>query len=321
MLDNSEVNVVIPGRAQNPSNVLLVESLLSEKQFLSLFPQASPSYTFTNLLRGVAKFPALCSGGDREVCAKVLANMFSHFQQETAGLFYLREINKSSYCATWSNWVSAAYPCSPGKQYYGRGAKQLSWNYNYGAFSTAMYGDPTVLLEDPDLVADTWLNFASAIWFFVTPQPPKPNMLHLVDGTWSPNSEDLAAGLKPGLGASIMAINGAIECGYSPANQNASPNRQKYYKKFAAFFKVDITGEKLDCKDMKSFSAAGSANPAIYWAPEQGCRLVRWQTAYSALLEGDFGRCKQSLVGGRLVYLLTYPVNNFLTFVNQFFLH
>jgi hypothetical protein len=25
-----------------------------------------------------------------------------------------------------------------------RGAKQLSWNYNYGAFSTAMFGDSQV---------------------------------------------------------------------------------------------------------------------------------------------------------------------------------
>ena len=31
-----------------------------------------------------------------------------------------------------------------------------------------------VLLNDPDQVSDTWLNFASAIWFYVTPQPPKP---------------------------------------------------------------------------------------------------------------------------------------------------
>ena len=64
---------------------------------------------------------------------RTLATMFAHFQQETAGLVYLREINKSGYCATWSPWVTAAYPCAPGKQYYGRGAKQLSWNYNYGA--------------------------------------------------------------------------------------------------------------------------------------------------------------------------------------------
>ena len=33
-----------------------------------------------------------------------------------------------------------------------------------GAFSRAMFGDSSVLLRDPDLVADTWLNFASALW-------------------------------------------------------------------------------------------------------------------------------------------------------------
>ena len=38
------------------------------------------------------------------ISRKILANMFAHFQQETAGLVYLREINKSNYCATWSNW-------------------------------------------------------------------------------------------------------------------------------------------------------------------------------------------------------------------------
>ena len=88
-------------------------------------------------------------------------------------------IIKASPPCSWSSWVVAAYPCSPGQQYFGRGAKQLSWNYNYGAFSTAMFGDPSILLKNPDLVADTWLNFASAFWFLVTPQPPKPSMLQV----------------------------------------------------------------------------------------------------------------------------------------------
>ena len=35
-----------------------------------------------------------------------------------------------------------------------------------GAFSRAMFGDSSVLLRDPELVADTWLNFASALWYF-----------------------------------------------------------------------------------------------------------------------------------------------------------
>ena len=34
-------------------------------------------------------------------------------------------------------------------------------------------GNTRKLLDSPDLVRDTWLNLASAIWFFATPQPPK----------------------------------------------------------------------------------------------------------------------------------------------------
>ena len=67
----------------------------------------------------------------------------------------------------------------PGRQYYGQGSSQLSWNYNYGAFSKAMFGDVNILLERPELVATTWLNFASVLWFFMTPEPPKPSMVQV----------------------------------------------------------------------------------------------------------------------------------------------
>merc|ERR1711890_85568 len=56
---------------------------------------------------------------------------------------------------------------------------------------------------------------------------------------------------------------------------------------------VDINGEKLGCSDSQAFSAGGSAGSlALYWAPESGCSLVKWQTAYSALVEGDYSACK-----------------------------
>ena len=45
----------------------------------------------------------------------IVATIFAHFQQETSGLYYLEEIAKSDYCATWSGWVKRAYPCTPGK--------------------------------------------------------------------------------------------------------------------------------------------------------------------------------------------------------------
>ena len=47
------------------------------------------------------------------------------------------------------------------------------------------------------------------------PQPPKPPMLFVVDGTWQPNARDLENGLKPGFGVTTQIINGGVECGGS----------------------------------------------------------------------------------------------------------
>ena len=115
-------------------------------------------------------------------------------------------------------------------------------------------------------------------------------MLQVVDGTWSPNAYD--GNLKPGLGASIMILNGALECGGSPSNPTAADNRGNYYKDFAGKLGVDITGEKLDCKDTLAFTDQGSAGGiTLYWDKTQNCKLVSWQTAYSALVEGDYSKC------------------------------
>ena len=282
------MEAISPLSSNNPQNVQNVEAIFPEQKFNEFFPTRNSAYTYTNFLKAIGKYPSICS--DAALCPKILANMFAHFQQETAGLVYLEEINKSPYCADWSAWVNEAYPCASGKMYYGRGAKQLSWNYNYGAFSNAMFGDAMVLLNEPELVATTWLNFAASMWFYVTPQPPKPSMLQVLDGSWIPNSADLASNLISGFGVTTMIINGALECG--SWNQQAQ-NRATYYTDYAARLGVDITGEKLLCNDMQQFSSAGSAGQMeLYWAPESSCSLVTWQTAYSALIEGDHAKCK-----------------------------
>ena len=147
-----------------------------------------------------------------------------------------------------------------------------------------------VLLNEPELVATTWLNFAATMWFFVSPQPPKPSMLQVLDGSWVPNPQDTASNLVPGFGATTMIINGAIECG--SFNQQAS-NRATYYTDYAQKLGVDISGEKLLCNDMQQFSSSGSAGSLdLYWAPESNCQLVNWQTAYNSLVEGDYNKCK-----------------------------
>ena len=217
------------------------------------------------------KFPAVCAqyrdGRDSEaICRRTLATMFAHFTQETGGhnpagtveewrqgLVYLREAGcqetgpgcgYDSACDP-STWQGRTWPCGNNggswQKYYGRGAKQLSYNFNYGPFSDAMFGNVNKLLQTPDLVASTWLNLASATWFYAYPQPPKPSMLHVIDGTWKPNKGDRKNKLEPGFGATIMIINGGIECGHGSEKPQAL-HRQAYYRKFSEYLKVKMNG-------------------------------------------------------------------------------
>ena len=153
------------------------------------------------------------------------------------------------------------------------------------------------LLDNPHLVADTWLNFASAVWFFATPQPPKPSMLGVVEGDWKPNQSDLRSGLRVGFGLTTNIINGGIECGKGTETQQAR-NRVDYFRNFAKFLRVEVMGE-LGCARMKSFDASGSSSGAIPtyweqdWSTKYKCKLVSYQTPYSALIEGEYIKCVQ----------------------------
>lgn len=168
-----------------------------------------------------------------------------------------------------------------------------------------MYGDVRPLLDKPQLVADSWMNLASAVFFFVYPQPPKPSMLHVIDGTWQPNDRDKSNGLVPGFGVSIQIINGGVECGGATENAQ-SLNRIAYYKEFANYLKVPIADDEvLGCKNMKQFDEGGAGALPIYWEQDWGwdpntadgktnaCQLVSYQTPYSAFKEGDYSKCVQ----------------------------
>ncbi|MHA6670604.1 glycoside hydrolase family 19 protein [Enterobacter mori] len=342
-LDNASVEQIEPGRASNPVNVKRVEGILKESDWEYLFPLRAKDYSYSNFLKAVGKFPALCDtykdGRDSDaICRKELATMFAHFAQETGGheswrpeaewrqaLVYVREMGwsegqKGGYngeCNT-DVWQGQTWPCGKDKDgdflsYFGRGAKQLSYNYNYGPFSEAMYGDVKVLLEKPELVADTWLNLASAIFFFAYPQPPKLSMLQVIDGTWQPNDHDKANGLVPGFGVTTQIINGGVECG-GPTEIAQSQNRIKYYKEFANYLKVPVPADEvLGCANMKQFDEGGAGALKIYWEQDWGwsadtpdgktysCQLVGYQTPFSAFKEGDYTKCVQKFFNVNIV--------------------
>jgi len=331
---NELIESIQPGAMSNPANVVRVENIISSSEWDYLFSKRAPEYTYLNFLKAVGKFPAFCadyndSRDSEAICRKALATMFAHFGQETGGhtshwdvpewrqgLHWVREMGWTETMRGGYNgecnpdvWQGQTWPCGTFddtgefKSYFGRGAKQLSYNYNYGPFSLAMFGTVRTLLDNPELVADTWLNLASAVFFFVYPQPPKPSMLFVIDGTWQPNSADLANNLTSGFGVTTQIINGGVECGGS-VEIAQSLNRISYYQSFAQHLGVAIgVDEQLGCAGMKQFDNAGSGALPIYWEKDWSwtedthsgdslaCQLVNYQTPFTAFTSGDYVRC------------------------------
>lgn len=329
-LPQSVVDTVAPGKATNPDNVKRVEGLLSQQKFDYYFPVRNSSYTYTGFLQAVAKFPGFCDTytdgrNSDEICRRSLSAMFAHFAQETGGhsvtqygvdewrqaLVYVREMGcdetTPGVCGYNTEctdpvfnkvWTCGKDAGGNFKKYFGRGAKQLSYNYNYGPFSQAIYdGDQFKLLNNPELVADTWLNLASAVFFFIYPQPPKPSMLHVIDGTWVPNDFDKSRGLGNDFPTTIQIIN--AECQDSPTKA-AAQNRIDYYTQFAKDLGWDITKESMKCAGMGRFDGGSSAAFNIYWEKswavggENQCQLVSYQTPYNALIPGNYVKCVQN---------------------------
>ncbi|GKV45156.1 hypothetical protein SLEP1_g52266 [Rubroshorea leprosula] len=125
----------------------------------------------------------------------------------------------------------------------------LVFNYNYGPAGRDLNYN---LLNDPDAVeTDATMSFKTALWFWMTPQPPKPSSHHVITEKWTPSATDIAAGRVPGYGVITNIINGGIECGKGPNAQVA--DRIGFYKRYCDLLKVGY-GNNLDCYNQKPFA-------------------------------------------------------------------
>jgi len=170
------------------------------------------------------------------------------------GLFFNEEVAFAG--ATESPYLAPNdphFPPVPGRSYHGRGPIQLSWNFNYGLASVILFGDKNILLNTPELVAQSGkVGFMTALWFWMTPQPPKPSCHDVILGNWTPTARDIAAGrTEPGFGMTIMVINGGLEGNLTDADGRIF-SRIGHYRKFAEALGADISGEKLDTHGMTS---------------------------------------------------------------------
>lgn len=107
------------------------------------------------------------------------------------------------------------------------------------------------LLNNPDLLAtDPVLSFKSAIWFWMTAQPPKPSCHEVIIDEWKPSANDVNAGRLPGYGLTTNIINGGIECGQS--GNAAVRNRIGFFTTFCGKFGIQ-PGDNLDCSNQRPY--------------------------------------------------------------------
>lgn len=258
------------------SNKTNVTKYLNEKKWNELFPDRygiglkdsinhNPDfYSFKTFILAAKIFPSFLSEGDGIVQKRELAAFLANIAQETSGgwqtapggyfrwgLYFLEEnnIDKNNF---YNDTSKKNYPGVEGKYYYGRGPKQLSWNYNYGQFSEAWFGSKDTLLQHPELLSKyPVLSFASAIWFWMTPQFPKPSCHDIMIGKWIPSANDTLKGRMPGFGATVNVINGGIECGTGSIGAKTQ-YRYQYYQYFCKYFQVS-PGGNISCANQKPF--------------------------------------------------------------------
>ena len=114
----------------------------------------------------------------------------------------------------------------------------MSWNYNYGQFSNVFapstYDSKMYFLENPHLIAqDGSLAMSSGIWFYMTPQDPKPSMHDVMTGFFVPNDVDIQKNIGADFGTTTNIINGGLECGFHSEKANS---RATYYLEWLNFF-------------------------------------------------------------------------------------
>ncbi len=252
----------------------------------------------------VVDYGSFLEEGDLETRKREITAFFANISHETTGgwatapggrfswgLHFREEPTTSLYASPDTN-----YPPTPGKSYKGRGPIQLSYNYNYGPASEFIFGDKQILLDNPErVIEDAALAFQTAIWFWMTPQHPKPSAHDVMVRNWLPRERDLAKNRFLGLGMTVNIINGGVECGTGTEKPQVL-DRIGYYERFAGIYGIgtDMDGvhdlSDCGCKDMTPYGGDATdvtdepcaQKPTVVFASPRNNQIIK-QTTLSAI--------------------------------------
>ncbi|GAY46102.1 hypothetical protein CUMW_094390 [Citrus unshiu] len=225
--------------------------IISREMFEDLLPYRNDArcpargfYTYDAFIEAAQAFPGFGNSGNETMRKREIAAFFAQTGHETTGLFqFLISLIKfkDSFFRCTNNpqpdYCDPNYPC--------RGK-----NYNYLRCGEDL-GLGEELLNNPDLLAtDPVLSFKSAIWFWMTAQPPKPSCHEVIIDEWKPSANDVNAGRLPGYGLTTNIINGGIECGHG--GNAAVRNRIGFFTTFCGKFGIQ-PGDNLDCSNQRPY--------------------------------------------------------------------
>jgi len=227
------------------------EEIVSRQTYATMFPNRDSLYSYNSLITATQRYTTFCNEGTDTQRRREAAAFMANIAHETSSLRYIEELRcipngcGDEYCDRNNN----TYPCKPNRSYHGRGPMQLSWNYNYGAAGQALSLD---LLDNPDLVtSDGAVSFSTALWFWMTPQSPKPSCHDVMSGRWNPSPDDVNQGRIPGFGMTINIINGGLECG-RPTDDRVE-RRVNFYRQFCQTIGVSADSN-VYCNGMQPYA-------------------------------------------------------------------
>lgn len=215
----------------------------------------------------VCDYGSFLAVGDLNTRKRELAGFLANISHETGGGTIAGEVEESltglyfneevgfigSSAIGYVQGSGTSYLPVAGKSYHGRGPIQLSYNYNYGLCSDVLFGDSSVLLKNPEKVSqDGVLGFMTGIWFWMTPQPPKPSCHEVITGIWEPKAGGANEQYNGNFGLTIIIINN--EAGQSETGAGAVARRSRYYRIFADKMGANISGEHCDTMGMTTFT-------------------------------------------------------------------
>ncbi|XP_030460806.1 chitinase-like protein 1 [Syzygium oleosum] len=175
------------------------------------------------------------------------------------GLCFNREMSPSqSYC---NDYYKLTYPCSPGAEYYGRGALPIYWNFNYGYIGDFLKVD---LLNHPEYIEqNATLAFQTAIFKWMTPiKKSQPSAHDIFVGNWKPTKNDTLAKRIPGFGATMNILYADQVCGQGDIDSmNVIVSHYLYYLDLMGVGREEAgPHDYLTCAEQVAFNPTSSSS-------------------------------------------------------------